>query len=80
MTDQARQPGYYWVKFEAQADWEAAEWDPYPYAPGVWRRSGDDDPYLSSDLTEIDERRIERQPEARAIENAVLHISKFGPW
>lgn len=55
-----RRHGFYWVRANVPAgdDWRIAEWN------GLWWLAGCDDMRFDHDLIAIDERRIERSPEA----------------
>ena len=57
---QTRAEGHYWVR-QSNA-WEVAHYDPKAAGKGWWTLLGETERYQDSDFTEIDERRIERQP------------------
>jgi hypothetical protein len=52
-----REPGFYWVKWN---NWLIAE-----YIDNKWQITGWEDDYTDDDWNEIDERRIEREPEKK---------------
>lgn len=57
MSTAERAAGFYWVR--RSADWTVAEW--YPPSQ-CWEIVGSNYPFHDSDMTEIDERPIQRQP------------------
>jgi hypothetical protein len=58
MSDTEREPGFYWVRFPTDPDWEVAKW-----TGREWWIAGVDETALSSDwLAEIDERMLRHQP------------------
>lgn len=62
-ADSERQAGYYWVLFLTSDEvWELAEWSHYGDGTGFWSIPGDEVPYTSDELAEVDERSIEREP------------------
>lgn len=74
-ADKARQPGHYWVRFLVSYEvWEIAHWE----QQGFWFAIGDEEAYATSDLLEIDERRIARlsEPDFGMVESS---FSMVGP-
>lgn len=56
--DAVREPGFYWVKFSNDGAWQPAQL----CQDGTWEVLGWGSPFDTDEFTEIDERRIERQP------------------